>query len=180
MSLALIRKKTQPLHHALESKQLFYCFSNSNKLTPKNYKLALCALYGILSPVEVFVGNSNHQQLLIEDIQSLDRNLTYIESCPYRFTDTLVSKQAANYMLQGSKLGAKIIYKMISSTDQQYPVSYFRHIKDSPNTRWQLICHDINAMSKFKINQLIVEIEKIYHVMLSWLDNQLVQHEKAK
>ena len=150
-----IKQETAEAHLALEQLDILSSLNNDNFMSKKNYQHIIKKFFIVISSLEKSVQahlklypDANHYFLpcgdaLWLDLQSLETNIK-IPMRPINFkVECDEDFYSILYILNGSKLGAKIINKNLTKYNQHLPNQYFCKCA-CLNLKWNNFCEILN------------------------------------
>lgn len=173
-----IKEASQHLHDCLERRTVMSVFSNQAHIDKHDYQLALVGLYGAIQPLEKYCAEHHfdelppyvdaHHTVLLEDINILTSDLPEANDF-YGQTRSLEKRLAAQYILEGSSLGAKVISSNLDRYNKNLPKMYFIQLAKNTKNRWDSFCHTVNALESINEAVVIKHVLDIYHILIQRL-----------
>lgn len=187
-----LRKQTAVSHQKLEENHLSKMIL-AEKVSLTDYQNYLSAMYGVTVGCEDFVFTQikdvfpdldarRRSYLIIQDLQATGFSQSQIDALPvYRFSfSSLAENAGAMYVLEGSTLGGRMLYKHIHKTLGLTPengCSYFWGYGDQTGTMWKSF---ISTFARFaqetgQSAEIIQGAENTFTIIDNWLDEAVIE-----
>jgi heme oxygenase len=188
MILQEIKLQTNDNHTSLENSQFLRPISQKS-LTLDNYILILQKFYGFFYPLEQQIAHFPLEQhlpdvatrrkagMLKDDLIQLTGPEHALPLCPHMpATTTLAEAFGCLYVMEGSTLGGKMIYKMVKDTlglDQHHGVSFFYGYGPETGSKWKAFQQALLSLSAQDSSQdarIIESANNTFAKFKQWLD----------
>jgi heme oxygenase len=189
MILQELKLQTYDNHTSLENSQLLRPISQKS-LTLENYILILQKFYGFFYPLEQQIAHFPLAQylpdvatrrkagMLKQDLSQLTGQEQVFPLCQHvPVASTLAEACGSLYVMEGSTLGGKMIYKMVKDTlglDQHHGLSFFYGYGPETGNRWkafQQALLSLSAQDNSQDARIIESANNTFVKFKQWLDN---------
>ncbi|MDO1447725.1 biliverdin-producing heme oxygenase [Rhodocytophaga aerolata] len=191
MILKKIKEQTQGNHTSLENSPFLRPISQKS-LTLTQYITILKKFYGFFYPLELQLtrfpietyladfGQRRKAGMLADDLQHLQPHPASILPMCYDLPEVHTLEQAFGclYVMEGSTLGGKMIYKMVNDTlglDHTNGISFFYGYGAETGPKWKAFQQALEAVSSrapAKDEQLIEAANNTFNKLKKWFESE--------
>jgi len=190
-----LRKQTAPSHQKLEDNPLSKAILTAN-VSVADYQQYLSALYGVTAGCEATLfpaiegiiwdlKSRYRSQLIVSDLLATGFSELQIAALPvYHFAwSSAADAMGAMYVLEGSTLGGRVLYKHIHKTlgfDASNGASYFWGYGDQTGSMWKSFISSFTqfAMETGQGAEIINSATHTFTIIDTWLDEAVIESNK--
>ena len=178
-----IREHTAKLHQQLEQARYLRCLAAKEPPNVVDYRLSLERLYGFMAPLEAMLGEQAGRwpdsllgqvfrprcAALARDLGDLGRHGEALPVAQQLQQPEPERSYASLYMLEGARLGSRVISQQLASHNVNLPRRYFDSAWGG-TIQWKDFCLQLDSCKKFNDNQLIDALVALYKYMIIWFN----------